>query len=163
MKLLFFSFLIQLSTGYAEDVLSLRKLYYEASVKKDSAKRFMDIMNKLEVESDPLLLCYKGMANLIQANYSFNPYNKLSYFNKGKEMLEKSIKEDPQNIEIRFMRFCVQTNAPFFLEYSANVNTDKAIILREWNEIQDKDLKEKIKIYMLESKACTTTEKLIFK
>lgn len=145
------------------DIYSLRKLYYEASDKKDSAKKFIWVMENLDVKSNPLLLCYKGMAHLIQAKFSYNPYTKLSLFNKGKDMLEKAIVADPQNVEIRFMRFCVQTNAPFFLGYSNNIDSDKLVIMKGWATLSDLDLKEKIKKYMLTSNSSSTSEKIMSK
>ncbi len=164
-KIFFLLFIVvwQLSSVFAADVAGLRRLYYEAASERSSANKFMQTMKALPVESDPLLLCFKGMAHMIQANYSFNPYNKLSLFTKGKEMLERSVKMDPQNVEIRFMRFCVQTNAPFFLGYSSEVNLDKILILNSWSKITDEDLKNKIRNYMMESEFCTKSEKSLLK
>ena len=150
-------------TATNSDIFSLRKLYYEASDKKDSAEKFLQVMENLDVNTNPLILCYKGMAYLIQAKYSYNPYTKLASFGKGKDMLEKAIVSDPKNVEIRFMRFCVQTNAPFFLGYSNNINSDKLAIMKGWSALIDLDLKEKIKKYMLNSDSCTSSEKTIFK
>lgn len=158
----FISFFMSIVSVCAVDIQSLRQLYYEAASKKESAKKFLVVMEKMNVASDPLLLCYSGMANLIQANHSLNPYTKMASFNKGKDMLEKSITDDPTNVEIRFMRFCVQTNAPFFLRYNGNINEDKQVILKYWSSLTDTDLKEKIKKYMFESNSCTTAEKRIF-
>jgi hypothetical protein len=166
---IFFCFLLylflQLSFAHGSDFTELRRLYYEAASKKDSADKFLIVMGKLELEteSNPLLMGYKGMAHLIHANFSYNPYTKLASFSKGKAFLEGAIQKDPQNIEIRFFRFCVQTNAPFFLGYNGEVKVDKEIILKGWSQIPDIDLKEKIKVYMLESKACSTIEKSQFK
>lgn len=157
---LFFWFLLcQFYSAFSTDVAELRKLYYEAANERRRADKFMKVMDGMPVDSDPLLLCYKGMAHLIQANFSFNPYNKLSFFTKGKEMLERAVNSDPENIEIRFMRFCVQTNAPFFLGYSNDVDSDKKFILNSLDKISDKDLKSKIIIYMLDTDHCTQTEK----
>lgn len=165
MKKLFFLSLLffwQLTVVFSADVAELRKLYYEAAGERRSADKFMKVMESLPVDSDPLLLSYKGMAHLIQANFSYNPYNKLSYFAKGKEMLENAISADPKNIEIRFMRFCVQTNAPFFLGYSDAISADRTFILQYWNTTADADLKERIKKYMIEFGKCSPKEKSLF-
>lgn len=161
--LFFFCLLLKLSIAVAPDTYDLRKLYYYAAANKDSASKFLMVMENLDVKTDPLLLCYKGMANLIQANHSFNPYSKLAFFIKGKDMLEKAIMTDPKNIEICFMRFCVQTNAPFFLGYSMNINSDKLIIIKGWGKLLDLDLKEKIREYILTSSSFSPNEKIMFK
>jgi hypothetical protein len=161
--ILLFLLVWRLPLAFSADVAGLRKLYYEATTDRNSADRFMQLMQEIPAGSDPLLLCYKGMAHLLLANYSFNPRTKLSFFSKGKAMLEKALSTDPQNIEIRFMRFCVQANAPFFLGYNRDLNKDKAVILNGWNEIKDPDLKLKIRNYLLECSACTEAEKSILK
>ncbi|MBI2722364.1 MAG: hypothetical protein HYX39_09335 [Bacteroidetes bacterium] len=158
-----FCLLLKPSISSNTDIYSLRKLYYEASDKKDSAKKFLLVMENLEVKANPLLLCYKGMANLIHAKHSYNPYTKFASFNKGKEMLENAVVSDPKNVEIRFMRYCVQSNAPFFLGYSSNLESDKSVIMKGWSALTDLDLKEKIRKYMLTSNSCSTNEKTIFK
>ncbi|MEO7175794.1 MAG: hypothetical protein ABIV51_08000 [Saprospiraceae bacterium] len=166
MKLLAISllcFLLKLSSAYSYDIHSLRQLYYAAAVNKDSANKFQMVMRGLESNTDPIYMCYKGMANLMQANHSINPYTKIACFNKGKAMLEKAISADPKNIEMRFMRYGTQTNAPLFLGYSSNINADKLAIMNGWSTITDNDLKEKIRKYMMESNLCGTKEKLIFK
>src|SRR5690606_31497226 len=58
-----------------------------------------------------------------------NFFAKLSYFNKGKKMLESAIAANKESVELRFLRFMVQANAPIFLNYTANIETDKAFIL----------------------------------
>ncbi len=161
--LFFFCFKLITASAVSYDIYSLRQLYYEAAAKEESAKKFLSVMEKLDDKSDPLLLCYKGMAYLIEAKYSYNPSTKLSSFSKGKIMLEKAIVSDPKNVEIRFMRFCVQTNAPYFLGYNNNISSDKLAIIKAWSPLSDLDLKEKIRKYMLTSNSCTANEKIIFK
>ena len=40
---------------------------------------------------------------------------------KGKNHLKKCIKADNENIEIRYLRFTIQTNVPAFLGYSNSI------------------------------------------
>jgi hypothetical protein len=142
------------------DITELRALYYSAPADRAAANRFFSIMESLPVQADPLLTCYKGMAWLLKANFSINPYNKWTYFNKGKELLEAALKRDPGNVEIRFMRFCVQTNVPSFLNYNSQINTDRTMVLKAWPKIEDNDLKQRIKKYMHEKGKCSAAEKL---
>ena len=141
------------------DLVKLRRMYYNAVDSRASAKVFSNTMKSINAGGDPILICYKGMADLIQASHSYNPYSKLAYFNSGKDLLEKAVKAAPTNIEIRFMRYCVQSNAPFFLGYSGETKNDKKFILDGWRNISDQDLKIKIKDYLLQSGKCTTEEK----
>ncbi len=144
------------------DIIKLRDLYYQASTDKKASEKFaMATSSALDIDKNTLA-GYSGMSWMIKANHAFNPYNKLSYFFKGKDLLNGAIEADPKNVELRFLRYCVQTNAPGFLAYSGNISSDKNVIITGYSAITDIDLKKRIKEYMLNSKDCTATEKKIF-
>jgi hypothetical protein len=71
---------------------------------------------------------YLGGLQTIWANHVFNPINKLKTFKEGKINIEKAIKLDPDNVELRFIRLSIQKNAPSFLGYNSNINSDKEFI-----------------------------------
>lgn len=163
MKKLFILFLIayipfRLFAG-DKDLLKVRDLYYRASANKEDAEIFHEyLIAKPEITTD-LLSGYKGISYMIKANYSWNPYNKLSFFNKGKDLLDNAIGKDPSNVELRFLRYCVQANAPGFLGYSGKIKEDKALILYGYAFLKDTDLKYRIKNYLNTSKYLTEEEK----
>lgn len=167
MKKLFIIFLIaylpfQLIAN-DKDLLKVRNLYYKASADKDDAEIFYDyLLSKPEI-TGPILSGYKGMSYMIKANFSWNPFNKLSFFNTGKDLLDNAIEKDQSNIELRFLRYCVQTNAPGFLGYSGKIKEDKVLILYGYYLIKDTDLKDRIKNYINSSKYCTDEEKRLLK
>src|SRR6476661_6833414 len=111
------------------DLISLRELFYKASVSKKYSEEFARATQYAPGISNTTLSGYSGMSWLIKAHHAINPYNKLSYFFEGKALLEIAIKSDPANIELRFLRFSVQTNAPPFLGYSNSIGADKNVIL----------------------------------
>ena len=43
-------------------------------------------------------------------------------------MLEKAISSDPNNLELRFLRYCVQINTPKFLNYNEDLKSDSLFI-----------------------------------
>lgn len=141
------------------DLQRTRELYYKASANKTDAELFSDFLSSSPDVEKTLLSGYLGMSYMIRANYSWNPYNKLSFFTKGKDLLDGAIRKDPSNMELRFLRFCVQTNAPGFLGYSGMIVQDKAVILSGYSQSKDKDLKTRIKNYLVSSKYCTASEK----
>ncbi|MEI6594738.1 MAG: hypothetical protein WCO28_04180 [Bacteroidota bacterium] len=145
------------------DILDLRKHFYAASINKSSADSFLLLMESVNINTDPVLLGYRGMAYMMQANYSKNPFVKLRNFNAGKTIIEQAIQKNPWNIEIRFLRFCVQTNVPLILGYSGDINNDKLFITLQWKRLNDLDLKNRISKYMIDSKQCNELEKLNFK
>lgn len=141
------------------DLQAIRSLYYAAVSNEDSLKLLMNKLSEKNDISTSTINGYIGMACMLQAKYDWNPYNKLSDFNKGKKMLNKAIAFDENNIELRFLRFCAQCNAPGILGYNDNIDEDKKQLLEQWSKINDDDLKARIKTYMLSCEKCTLQEK----
>ncbi|MCT1530497.1 hypothetical protein M3B46_05785 [Sphingobacterium daejeonense] len=100
---------------------------YTASIKdKQLCSR---MISELKKKNDrPINLGYLGGLQTIWANHVFNPINKLKTFKEGKNKIEKAIKLDPENVELRFIRLSIQKNAPSFLGYNSNINSDKEFI-----------------------------------
>lgn len=144
------------------DVLQLRNLYYQAYENEAASDEFFKVMKRMENTSDPLMLGYQGMSHLLQAKFSYNPYIKLASFRKGKELLDRAAALAPRDLEIRFLRFSVQTNAPKFLGYTGHIESDKALILKAWKTSTDSDLKKRVKEFMLKSNYCTYNERSAF-
>lgn len=161
MLLTLFVFTVGHVWAYEPDIPRLRALYYKAPQSKAATDEFFNAVSQGTSEQHPVISCYKGVALMMKANFSMNPYLKLSYFNKGKTLIAEAVKRDPTNIEIRFIRFCAQTNAPFFLGYNNEIETDKHTILHSWRTVNDADLKEKIRAYMISSNYCSKDEKSV--
>ncbi|MFD1166561.1 hypothetical protein ACFQ2C_13180 [Sphingobacterium daejeonense] len=100
---------------------------YTASIKdKQLCSR---MISELKKKNDrPINMGYLGGLQTIWANHVFNPINKLKTFKEGKNNIEKAIKLDPENVELRFIRLSIQKNAPSFLGYNSNINSDKEFI-----------------------------------
>ena len=156
--ILFFS----LGPGHPPGIIELRKLYYKAYDNKRSADEFFSVMMEVKNSTTPLMMGYSGMAYMMKAKFLYNPYTKMSSFTTGKDLLNNAINKDPESIELRFMRFCAQTNAPRFLGYNRQIKEDKAIVLAKWRKCTDIDLKIKIKDVLLKSDYCNNYEKSIF-
>ena len=145
--------------GKPEDLLEVRKFYYLATESEKHLGEFDALLIKFQ-NPDNTILGYIGMSFMLRAKYAWLPNNKLSYFNQGKKYLESAIAKDPKNLELIFMRFCVQSNAPGFLFYSSNINSDKQFILKAFNSNLDEDLKLRIVNYMKEEKTELSPEEM---
>ena len=142
-------------------VKELRDEYYQAAKKSDLAKDFYMKLVSFNESEDTLVLGYKGMASFMLAHHAKTPPAKLKYFIEGKNQLEKAIHLDLENLELRYLRFTVQTSAPEFLGYRKNIHADKKFILDSIydGKSTDKDLINRMVEYMLRTKYCTTKEK----
>lgn len=117
------------------------------------------MLEQFNETNDPVLGAYKACASMMMAGYVLNPVLKLSYFNEGKELLEKCINSASLNIELHYLRFAMQSEAPSFLGYTGYISKDKKFILEKVNSVKDKQLREMIVSYLVKSPLLTEKEK----
>ena len=142
-------------------IIELRNLYYRATTDEVFSQKFLKAFEHLDINSDPLLKGYKGVAEIVSAKYFTNPYYKLSAFRMGKELLENAISADTANVELRFLRFCIQSNIPAILCYYQEKKEDKKYLIRNYATINDADLKQRVRQYLWKYGNCSSDEKLI--
>jgi len=136
----------------------LRTLLYESTESEDSLNSLFAFISILSKKNDiirtPLLLAYRGVGKALMAEYSFFPWNKLEHVNKGIELLDKAVEMDSSNLEIRFLRFTVLSNIPFFLGYSSEADSDAIFLyelLKSGTYNEDKELIKNVVRFLLES------------
>lgn len=140
-------------------VSDLRILFYKSETDKASWEKLEKMVKPVNDKSNPLLICYKGVSEMMGAKYAINPINKLGRFKKGRQLIENAVKREPDNTEIRFLRFSIQTNLPVFLGYNKQIKEDKLKLLDAVDNIQDKVLKKNILTYINSSKHFSREEK----
>lgn len=143
----------------SKTISTLRKLYLDAAVKKESFDQLKSVLDKT-TDNDPVLNGYRGCTLMIEANYLLNPISKLNYFNKGKEILEKAIKVNDDNIELRYLRFTIQSECPSILGYSDDLKLDKEFLLKKTKSLTDVALKKNIISFLKNSDKLTKAEKM---
>ena len=120
------------------DLDFLRKNYDKAVSDKELCSRMIGDLK--EQKHDNVYLAYLGGLQTIWANHTMNPITKLTTFNEGKSNLEKAVEKAPDNIEIRFIRLSVQKNAPGFLGYNEDIETDKKFIANHKSNVTSASL-----------------------
>lgn len=162
MKVLWLFFLFFGNDGAAGSepkVAMLRNLFYASENNKAAWIELDEKVKLINRESKPILLCYRGVSEMMGAKYVINPIVKLNKFKKGKTFIEGAVQKDPDNPEIRFLRFSVQTNLPAFLGYHYDIAMDKKKLLDSVHTVADPELKKNIMKYLSSSKYCTAEEK----
>src|SRR5690554_6753955 len=144
--------------AYGIDINEVRGLYKKAVIDEKANETMLSILSSVD-EKSPLLLGYKASGTMMMANYVINPLSKLSYFNRGKRMLESAIAADTKSLELRFLRFMVQVNSPSFLGYINNVESDKRYILDNMVNMTDMKSKEFVSAILKDSKHLNPAEK----
>jgi hypothetical protein len=155
---LLFCLLASLRSAFM-DINVIRSLYQKAVTNEQYCKQLIEATAAYNENNNPLMLGYKASGTMIMAKHVFNPFTKMSYFKKGKDMLEKAIESDKNNIELRFLRFAAQTNMPSFLGYNKSIQNDKKFLLTSFSQIKDIRLKELLLPVLHESKYVTAEEK----
>ena len=140
-------------------VQEIRSLFYAAEKSKNSFYKLSGAMKDVTIKSTPVMVCYKGVTEMMGAKYTISPFGKMNHFKKGKRYIEQAVEMDPKSMEIRFLRFSIQTNLPGFLGYDEDIEADKKFLLSGVHSITDKDLKYKMIQYLSSTKYCTAEEK----
>ena len=137
---------------FAAPIEEIRRLF-DGAIKNEKAAELL-LMQTASGDIDRnTLVGYKAATQMIMAKFYFNPWKKLNSFNMGKMQLESAIQNEPNNIELIFLRYMIQMNSPSFLHYNINMASDKKNLLLSVNNIKDADLKLRISNYL------KTTEK----
>lgn len=153
---------LMLTTGCFARIPSIsevRGLYQKAAVQEVACRELLQLLQPYTAATHPMLAGYKASATMMMANYVLNPFTKLSYFSKGKKLLEQAIEIVPANAELRFLRFAIQTNIPSFLGYKSNIGEDKSFLLKSVALMADAQLRQLIVPYLTDSDFITQEEK----
>lgn len=102
-----------------------------------------ELKGELWLESNSKeLQAYGACMYFMQARYAKNPITKWGRFKKGKKKLDGLIEEQPQNLEMRYLRFLFQSEMPEFLGYHENKEVDFKFVLEQIESYEmDKELK----------------------
>jgi hypothetical protein len=127
--------------------MEIRETREAFELHKDDAKKCKEYIKLLENETTEELIAYQAMFYFMLAKHAWLPPSKWNYFLKGKKTLEAVIEKSPNNVELLYLRFIIQTNLPEFLGYYQNIETDKESLLKalELNTLKDEDLVRRIR------------------
>ncbi len=128
------AFIINFGSGEI-DMNTVRSAFGKAADNKKLCNEMIDAL-KASAENN-LCLAYLGGYQAVWANHVTNPFSKLQTFNDGKKNIEKAVRTEPGNLEIRLIRYSVQQNAPSFLDYSSRLNEDEKFIRKNLHAISN--------------------------
>ena len=143
------------------DLAVVRKSYKIAAQDETQLEAFSNMMVNVTKKDAVSLVAYKGASLTLQAKYAKTIKEKKEGFVNGVDYIEFAITKEPNALEPRFVRLGIQENAPKILKYRSNIEEDKAFLLKQFQHIPSKNLKEHIKDYILQSKLFTEEEKAV--
>jgi hypothetical protein len=129
----------------------------------ENEKDCTTLYNKLiQVKNpEPILKGYVGASSIAMARHA-SLFDKRGYLKPGIELLEKAIKEKPNNTELLFIRLTIQLNLPSFLGYNDNIDSDKKFVLANYQNTPQV-MRERISKFIKDSEHFTPEEKASIK
>jgi len=105
-----------------------RETYFGMAADECNALRLSNNFEK-NPPQDAVLKAYYGASSAAAPACLVNPAKKIAYFRRGKLLLAEAIRLQPDNFEIRFLRFATQSKTPSFLDYDQYIDEDKRFLL----------------------------------
>lgn len=128
--LLFFPLML-----WANTLEDLRNKYTDVVADSELCKDLIDnLSDKKDLSSTER--AYLGAIQTIWANHTKSPISKWKTFQRGKDNIEAAVKASPNNIEIRMLRYSVQSNCPKFLNYYDEMDADRDYIVENKAQIK---------------------------
>ncbi|KAA9325621.1 hypothetical protein [Adhaeribacter soli] len=109
-------------------VSELRQFYHQATKEAAAGEAFYKHMAQYDGR-EPVILGFKAASEAVMAKYAWSPYAKLKHLKNSAAIFDQAVKLDPDNAEIRFLRYTVEYYVPRYLNLSNNVEEDRRIIL----------------------------------
>jgi len=136
-------FLIIICNAQTNKLDQIRKLYIEAAQSEENINKLISKCEEYKSKNNSIIYAYRTVADLMLIKYKYNPLYKLKLFTDYSRKLDVTVTNNLNNIEIRFLRYCVQKKTPGFLGYNDNLELDYQFIIQNI-DFQSKDLKEYI-------------------
>lgn len=155
-----------LAPARAQDLPRIKKLMVKAVESQEITNDLFQELSALKSQ-DPLIWAYIATLEGLKAKHSWNPYNKLKFVSRSQKLIAKAVEARPDDLEIRFMRFSLQHYTPEFLGFSKNLDEDRQVIHRLYEQRKfgrtDQDLVRNIAKFMIETQRCTPAEVQVFR
>ena len=112
-----------------DSVEKLRVLFWQSGTDNKAIMPFYKTAESSQEPGNPLPKGYLGVATMMRARVTGNPLKKWYLFNKGKVLLERAIDENPNLVELHFLRLSVQKELPVILDYNNSIKSDRKFIM----------------------------------
>lgn len=132
--------------SFNDDLVRIRDAY--AAKSKKSLQSLKQLLKSSSAANIPVLQCYRGAAEMMEARYAINPFNKFSAFSKGKQLIEQALASNSAGVECHFIRYGIQRNLPAILNYRDQIPVDSVSIIKALDTLRDGDLKKRIVAYL---------------
>ncbi len=131
---------------FSQSLVEIRESYLNSYKGEETIQKLLLLCKNKEL---PIYEAYEATANMMMIEYTSNVFHKLKIFKKNSDILDKLILKNPTNIEIRFLRYCVQYKSPSIVKNKNKMKEDHIFIMKNINKQKD-TLKEYINLTLVE-------------
>lgn len=127
------------------DISKIRALFNTAHAKEEDCKELITLTKDTD---NPVVKAYHAAATMVSGKYVINPFKKTQLFNTGKYLLEDLVSENFDEIELRYLRYTIQLNAPAFLGYRSSIPDDQKLLADFLKTNQESDLGKHMMVFI---------------
>lgn len=139
-----------LSQAQEVKIDQIRSDFIRSNNSTQNAKNFLKLTQRGLQNDQDIFKAYYGAAVVMKASYC-SIFSKLAAFKEGKKIVESAIKRNPDNLEMRMIRICIQSNVPKILGYSGQIESDKNKIKTWVSDLKDQKQKAFLQKFIKES------------
>ena len=111
---------------------TIRQAYQKAKESRRATDHLAALLK--EEEAQALTWAYEGAVEALKAKFEWMPFNRLAYLAKAQELFKKAVQADPEDLEIRFLRYSIQSSLPSLLMQSYHLKEDRQKIIEQLPE-----------------------------
>lgn len=145
------------------DISTVRMKYSQAMNSAEIAAELYKDLAPVSKKDHRTLVAYKGASMALMAKFIGSKKDKREYFQEGISWIEFAVAADPSNIEIRCIRLSIQENSPKILHYRAAMESDKKMILDNFGNCSNKEIRAFVKGYVMQSSSFDSEDRKSFK
>lgn len=115
-------------SGFSNDLQAIRKAFHSAVLMPSQVNDYYKYIYSFDAK-EGVVLAYQAMSEALMAQEAWNPIEKYNRIKKFESLIDQAILNDPTNLEIRFLRLCIENYIPEWLGIPNHVLDDKVFIL----------------------------------
>lgn len=159
--------LITLTSGVtAQSISEIRSEFHAVVLNPDDSRDFHNFLKDIDNPSSTVK-AYQAVSEALLAQVVWNPFSKLKQVVKYDKQMAAAVEEDPQNIEIRFLRLAIEYNLPSFLGMSTHLEEDVEILVNDLSGVSQMRVNPMFGQYIFhfleETNLCTTKQLALMK
>jgi hypothetical protein len=141
----------QLPTTHDQPSTEINRAAFYKAMEENNKTMVNAQLDELKSAPAELKQAFMGAMLMKRASFIGSAASRLHYFREGHKMLESAIKQDPDNVEFRFLRLMVQEHAPGTLGYKEDIEKDSIYIRTHYKSLSE-EMQHTIEDYNKKSK-----------